>query len=165
LHTLRALAPEESYFLIASHQLRRYGIMSFTEVPMPSTAIAKKISPMLAVANMDETLLFYQNVLGFTPTMKSSEYSIVQRDGQTIHFQKAASDEVMKCVRGHTEIYIEVSGIDSLWQHVQSFKNRYRIRDLFDREYDMTEFHIEDPNGCLVFVGEPTSGYQSPSAP
>jgi hypothetical protein len=20
----------------------------------------------------------------------------------------------------------------------------------------MTEFHIEDPNGCLVFVGEPT---------
>lgn len=124
---------------------------------MPSTAIAKKISPMLAVADMEETVLFYQNVLGFTPTMRSREYSILERDGQTIHFQKAASEEVMKCVRGHTSIYIEVSGIDSLWEHVKAFKNRYGIKDLFDREYGMTEFHIGDPNDCLVFVGEPTS--------
>ena len=124
---------------------------------MKSTPIAKRISPMLATSNMEETILFYQSVLGFMPTMKSPEYSIVERDGQTIHFQMAASEEVMTCVREHTEIYIEVSGIHILWDHVKTFKNRYRIRDLFDREYGMTEFHIGDPNGCLVFVGEPTS--------
>ena len=111
---------------------------------------------MLAVANMEETILFYRNVLGFTPTMQSPEYSIVERDAQTIHFQKAASEEVMNCVRGHTEIYIEVSDIRSLWEHVKPFKTKYKIRDLFDREYGMTEFHIADPNGCLVFVGEPS---------
>jgi predicted enzyme related to lactoylglutathione lyase len=111
---------------------------------------------MLAVEGMDETIGFYQSVLGFKAVKTSPEYSIVERDGQSIHFQKAASEEVMKCVYGHTEIYIEVSGIDSLWQHVKDFKNRYRVRDLFVREYGMTEFHIEDPNGCLVFVGEPT---------
>jgi len=123
---------------------------------MESTSIAKRISPMLATDNMEETILFYQNVLGFTPIMKSPEYLILERDGQTIHFQNAASEEVMKCVRGHAEIYIEVSGIDQLWEHVKTFKNRYRIRDLFDRDYGMTEFHIEDPNQCLVFVGERT---------
>jgi predicted enzyme related to lactoylglutathione lyase len=123
---------------------------------MPATYSAKKISPMLAAADMEETLAFYREVLGFTATMQSPEYSIVERDGQTIHFMKAASEEVMRCVRGHTEIYIEVSGIDSLWEHVKAYKNRYKIRDLFDRDYGMTEFHIEDPNGCLVFVGEPT---------
>jgi catechol 2,3-dioxygenase-like lactoylglutathione lyase family enzyme len=123
---------------------------------MESTSIAKRISPMLATDNMEETILLYQNVLGFAPIMKSPEYLILERDGQTIHFQKAASEEVMKCVRGHAEIYIEVSGIDQLWEHVKTFKSRYRIRDLFDREYGMTEFHIEDPNQCLVFVGEPT---------
>jgi len=112
---------------------------------------------MLATADMEETILFYQSVLGFAPTMKSPDYSILERDGQTIHIQKAASEEVMKCVRGHTEIYVEVSEIHALWKHVETFKNRYRIRDLFDREYGMTEFHVEDPNGCLVFVGEPTS--------
>jgi len=117
---------------------------------------AKKISPMLAVADMEETLGFYKEVLGFSARMKSPEYAIVERDGQTIHFMKAASEHVMECVRGHTEIYIEVSGIRSLWEHVKTFRERYRIRDLFDREYGMTEFHIGDPNGCLVFVGEPT---------
>lgn len=123
---------------------------------MKSTSTARRISPMLATDNLEETVLFYQSVLGFTPTMKSPEYWIVERDGQTIHFHKAASEEVMKCVREHTEIYIEVSGIQALWEHVKTFKDRYRMRDLFDREYGMTEFHIGDPNGCLVFVGEPT---------
>jgi catechol 2,3-dioxygenase-like lactoylglutathione lyase family enzyme len=121
---------------------------------MPNATAAKRISPMLAVANMEETIGFYQEVLGFTPIMKSPAYSIVERDGQTIHFQRAASEEVMNCIHGHTEIYIEVSDIHPLWEHVKSFKNRYKIRDLFDRDYGMTEFHISDPNDCLVFVGE-----------
>jgi catechol 2,3-dioxygenase-like lactoylglutathione lyase family enzyme len=124
---------------------------------MTSVCVAKRISPMLATSSMEETILFYQSVLGFTPTMKSPEYSILERDGQTVHFQKAASGEVMRCVRGHTEIYVEVSGIHALWEHVKTFRNRYKIRDLFDREYGMTEFHVEDPNGCLVFVGEPST--------
>jgi catechol 2,3-dioxygenase-like lactoylglutathione lyase family enzyme len=111
---------------------------------------------MLAVADMEQTLAFYQDMLGFVPTMKSAEYSIVARDGQIIHFMKAASEEVMKRLRGHVEIYIEVRGIRDIWEHVKSFKIRYKIRDLFDREYGMTEFHIQDPNGYLIFVGEPT---------
>ena len=131
---------------------------------MAGTAVAKRISPMLAVANMEETIRFYRDVLGFAPMMQSPEYSIVKRDGQTIHFQKAVSEEVMNCVRGHTEIYIEVSGIRSLWEHVKAFKDRHNMRDLFEREYGMTEFHIGDPNGCLVFVGEPTSQIKSMTA-
>jgi len=126
------------------------------QATMSATYTAKKISPMLAAADMEETVAFYHDVLGFTAMRKSAEYAILERDGQTIHFMKAASEEVMRCVRGHTEIYIEVSNIASLWEHVKTFKNRYSIRDLFDRDYGMTEFHIEDPNGCLVFVGEPT---------
>jgi predicted enzyme related to lactoylglutathione lyase len=121
-----------------------------------SGTAAKRISPILAAENLDETLAFYEEVLGFSATVRSPEYCIVARDGQTVHFVKAASEEVMNCVRGHAEIYIEVSGIRELWEHVKTFKSRYRVRDLFDREYGMTEFHIEDPDGCLVFVGEPT---------
>jgi len=130
---------------------------TIAEVTMPNPTVAKRISPMLAAADMEETLDFYKEVLGFTTIMKSPEYAIIERDGQTIHFQKAASEEVMKCVRGHTEIYIEVSDIHPRWDHVKAFKDRYRIRDLFNRDYGMTEFHISDPNDCLVFVGEPTA--------
>jgi predicted enzyme related to lactoylglutathione lyase len=124
---------------------------------MTASCVAKRISPMLVAEDMEETLRFYETVLSFTPILKSPEYSIVERDGQTIHFQKAASEAVMNCVRGHTEIYIEVSGIQALWDEVKTFKDRYRVRDLFERDYGMTEFHIDDPNGCLVFVGERTS--------
>ncbi len=54
-------------------------------------------------------------------------------------------------------IYIEVSDIDILWDHVRTFKDRDRIHDLFDRDYGMREFHIHSPEGCLIFVGEPTA--------
>ena len=116
----------------------------------------KRISPMLAVEDMDVTIGFYTSVLGFNISMQSSDYSIVERDGASVHFMKAASKSVMKAVRGHTEIYIEVDDIHSLWQHVQTFKDSYKIRDLFVQPYGMTEFHIGDPNGCLIFVGEKT---------
>ena len=133
---------------------------------MPGTSFtAKKISPMLAASDLEETLAFYDEVLGFRAIMKSPEYAIVERDGQTIHFMKAASEEVMRCVRGHTEIYIEISGIDALWEHVRTLKNKYKLRDLFERDYGMTEFHIEDPNGCLVFVAEPTSDQKGRKVP
>ena len=109
---------------------------------------------MLAVADMDATLDFYSKILGFEVASRSPDYSIVERDGATIHFMRAASEEVMKAVRGHAEVYIEVSDVASLWEHVKTFKGQYRIRDLFDRDYGMREFHIADPNECLVFVGQ-----------
>jgi catechol 2,3-dioxygenase-like lactoylglutathione lyase family enzyme len=131
---------------------------------MPPAYTAKRISPMLATADMERTLAFYKDVLGFTIAMHSLNYSIIERDHQSIHLQNAADEEIMKHVRDHTEIYIEVSGIYALWHHVKTFKDRYRIRDIFDREYGMTEFHIIDPNSCLVFVGESTAQTNQRSA-
>lgn len=111
---------------------------------------------MLAVANMQETLDFYTRVFGFEVGLSTDEYSIVGRDGATIHFMKAADESVMAAVRGHTEIYIEVDDILPLWQQVQPFRSQYKITDLSERPYGMTEFHIDDPNGCLIFVGQET---------
>jgi hypothetical protein len=69
---------------------------------------------------------------------------------------KAADGSVMDAVRGHTEIYIEVDDIQPLWEQVNAHRVSHKIRDLFDQPYGMTEFHIGDPNDCLVFVGQPT---------
>ena len=55
---------------------------------------------------MDKTLCFYTDVLGFVPVIKSAEYAVMERDGQTIHFQLAANEEVVKCVRGpHSDLH------------------------------------------------------------
>ena len=122
---------------------------------MNTSPMIDRISPMLAVEDMQETISFYTDVLGFTEQMTSPDYSIIVRGGSTIHLMKAASDEVMDCVRGHTQIYIEVSDVDGLWRSVEPHKERFKVRDLFDQTYGMREFHIEDPNGCLVFIGQP----------
>jgi predicted enzyme related to lactoylglutathione lyase len=121
-----------------------------------STARVKRISPMLAVADMDETLTFYTTVLGFTVTMKSPEYCIVDRDGATLHFTKAADESVMTAVRGHASIYVEVDDIRAMYEHAKTCKVPGRMTELKVRDYGMTEFHIDDPNDCLVFVGQET---------
>ncbi len=112
---------------------------------------------MLAVGDMEKTLNFYREVLGFSVVMASDDYSIIERDRGSIHLMKAVDDDVMDHVRGHTQIYIEVGGIEELWTQVKDLRSKYKIRDLFDQVYGMREFHIEDPNGCLVFVGQTIS--------
>jgi catechol 2,3-dioxygenase-like lactoylglutathione lyase family enzyme len=126
------------------------------ETSAPTSRI-KVISPMLAVADMEETLSFYSRLLGFTEVIRSAEYSILEKDGATLHFMKAADESVLTAVRGHTEIYIEVDDIGPIWDRVQPFREQYPITDLSERDYGMTEFHIGDPNGCLIFVGQETS--------
>lgn len=124
---------------------------------MDSESRIRQISPMLAVADMEVTLAFYAEVLGFNVVLREPDYSIVEKDGTTIHFTKAADDPVMQAVRGHASIYIEVDDIQPLWQRVQPYRDRYKITEPSVRSYGMTEFHVNDPNDCLIFVGQETT--------
>lgn len=123
---------------------------------MDSESRIRQISPMLAVADMEVILAFYAEVLGFNVVLREPDYSIVEKDGTTIHFTKAADDSVMQAVRGHASIYIEVDDIQPLWQRVQPYRDRYKITEPSVRSYGMTEFHVNDPNDCLIFVGQET---------
>jgi predicted enzyme related to lactoylglutathione lyase len=114
------------------------------------------ISPMLPAAHLEKTLTFYREVLDFQVVLHSEAYLIVEKDGSTIHFMKAADAAVLEAVRGHMEIYIEVDDIGPLWNRVQAFRGKYKLTELADRDYGMTEFHILDPDGCLIFVGQET---------
>ncbi len=121
----------------------------------PPAYQAKTLSPILPVADMDRSIRFYAEVLGFDPGMQSAAYSIVTRDGASLHLTLAHDESVLQVTRGHMSVYLEVRAIEPLWSHVSGFKDRYKIRDLFEREYGMREFHIIDPDGCLIFVGQP----------
>jgi hypothetical protein len=84
---------------------------------------------------------------------KTEQYAILSRDEFDLHLNRA-EEGVLDKVRGQLSFYLEVDGIAGIWEHVKAFKNQYKVRDLFDRPYGMREFHILDPDGCLVFVGE-----------
>jgi hypothetical protein len=115
---------------------------------------ARTLSPVLPVADMKRSLRFCTAVLSITAGLESDTYSIVTRGSACLHLTLAADDTVLERTRGHMSIYLEVTGIDSLWPHVSQFKGRHKIRDLFDRDYGMREFHIHDPDDCLIFVSE-----------
>lgn len=109
---------------------------------------------MLAVENMSVTLDFYATFLSFTPIIQTDSYSVVERDSMRIHFMLASDQSALEAVRGHAEIYIEVEGIEEIWRSISTENIPYKIKPLFEQPYGMKEFHIEDPNGVLVFVAE-----------
>jgi catechol 2,3-dioxygenase-like lactoylglutathione lyase family enzyme len=115
---------------------------------------AKTLSPIIPVADLQRSIRFYIEVLGFDTTVQSDSYSVLVRGGASLHLTRAENQSVLDATGGHMSIYLEVEEIESLWTHVSRFKDRYRIRDLFDREYGMREFHICDPDDCLIFVGQ-----------
>ena len=116
---------------------------------------AQTLSPMVPMADVQRSIGFYTEVLGFEVAWQSETYSILHKGGASLHLQLASDPAVFEAARNHLSVYLTVAGIESLWAHVAQFKDRYKIRDLFDRDYGMHEFHIIDPSGCLIFVGEP----------
>jgi len=114
----------------------------------------KHIIPMLAVADMKETIDFYTSILKFEVLWESIGYSVLKSGDSKIHLKSVEDEKVVNFNREYVEYYIEVEGIESLWGHVKEFKDKYKTRELFERDYGMKEFHIIDPNGCLIFVGE-----------
>lgn len=114
----------------------------------------KKISPILFVKDMGVTSAFYKEILGFRFTLETPAYFILERDGQEIHLSLASTVHTRNIRQGPTEFYVEVTNVQELWDRVKELKDHYKITDLFNRDFRMTEFHIEDPDGCLVLIGE-----------
>jgi len=115
---------------------------------------AKSLSPILPVADMTASIRFYVEVLGFGVALQSDSYSVLVKDSASLHLTKAENEAVLQRTRGHMSIYLEVADIQALWAHVAQYRDWFPIRDLFDREYGMREFHLKDPNDCLIFVGQ-----------
>jgi len=114
----------------------------------------KQIAPVLAVEDMETTLRFYEEVLLFQRTSEGHDYANVEKDGFEIHLVGESTKEAERAIRGQAIVYIEIEGIDELWEHVSKFDGRFAVEGLIDRGYGMREFHLEDPNGYMVYVGE-----------
>ena len=125
-----------------------------------SNARILSVAPMLNVADIIAEVTFFRDVLGFTDLMGEGGYSVMHRDGTEIHIAENHDEEVLSHVNGRMQIYVQTDDIDALWEHAQAFSETYRTRTLFEREYGMTEFHMQTPGGILVFVAEGTGHRQ-----
>lgn len=119
----------------------------------------KDACSLVMVRDIDETVAFYQDVLGFSASLVSADktFAILQREGACIHFIKVNDEESLKATAHHIAIYIWVDAIDDLYETMRSKLEALpagRLRAPFNQDYGMREFHVKDPDGCLLFFAE-----------
>jgi predicted enzyme related to lactoylglutathione lyase len=107
------------------------------------------ISPMVPSFDLPLSMNFFQTLLGFQVTMETEGYTVINKDGLTIHFLTAGSDI------GQMEFYLEVDQIDALWDDIKAKVGGLRHKAPFDRAYGMREIHIDVPGtNTLLFIGQ-----------
>lgn len=107
------------------------------------------LSPMIPSFNLEETGLFFKNVLGFSALMSTKEYAIYAKDNLSIHLLPAGQDI------GQMEFYLEVDDLDGLWADMKEKVKGLKVREPFDREYGMREIHVAVPQtNTLLFIGQ-----------
>jgi uncharacterized glyoxalase superfamily protein PhnB len=127
------------------------------------------VTPNLIVADLDRSLAFYRDVLGFSlvttvPDAAPFVFAWMRRDGVSVFLNTVGSikDEhpelAARPIGGTATIFMTIeaetaaAGVDALFEMVES-KARV-IMPLKTQFYGMREFGIEDPDGYVIFAAQ-----------
>jgi uncharacterized glyoxalase superfamily protein PhnB len=122
------------------------------------------ITPNLMVEDVNQTVMFYEDVLGFkldqtVPEKGQFDWASVKSGEVEIMFQARASlsaefPAFQEHLTGGTlTLFIRMHDIQELYERV---RNRVeRVQDLNVTFYGMREFSIKDPNGYFLTFAEP----------
>ncbi len=125
-----------------------------------TTPIIEDAVAIVPVSDVTATMDFYCDTLGFERRMISDDrtFAIAVHGDAAIHFVRADDAASLHATANHISVYLWVRGIDALfdqWRERLSALEPGRVRPPFDQAYGMREFHVKDPDGCLLFFGEP----------
>ena len=120
------------------------------------------ISPCLIVTNVDQTIAFYRDTLGFETRFREPEvdafFAIIGRDGAQL-FLKSERD--IAPVPNHTrhphlrlDAFVYVSDPDALAADFTARGATFSA-PLEDTHDGLRGFEIRDPNGYVLFFGRP----------
>jgi uncharacterized glyoxalase superfamily protein PhnB len=123
----------------------------------------KKLTPNLMVEDVQATLTFYRDVLGFEvlttlPDTAPFDFAIVRRDAVELMFQSRTSlSENVPALTGSPigasqTFYIEVSGLRDLYEQVRG--RAEIVVDLHTTFYGTQEFYFRDVNGYILSFSE-----------
>ena len=134
----------------------------------------KKLAPNFAVKDIEKTVAFYRDVLGFKLEMAVPEdksgveqelterkkyiYAMMSRDGVEVMFQRMDSiGEDVPPLKGvpigaSVSFYIEVEDINALYQEMKS--KAAVVKELETVWYGMQEFYVKDCNGYILGFAE-----------
>ena len=131
------------------------------------------VTPNLIVSDIDRSLAFYRDVLGFSlvtsvPDAAPFAFVWMKRDGVSVFLNTIASvrddqpDLAARTIGGTATMFMIVEaetaalGVDALFEQVKS-KARI-IMPLKTQFYGMREFGIEDPDGYVIYASQRVAG-------
>jgi uncharacterized glyoxalase superfamily protein PhnB len=127
------------------------------------------VTPNLIVSNVERSMAFYRDVLGFSVTATVPEpdgpfaFAWMQRDGVGVFLNSHESIEdhanlASRTIGGTATLFITIEaddvkgGIDALFASISPrAKVMMALKDQF---YGMREFGIEDPDGYVIFFAQ-----------
>ncbi len=120
----------------------------------------KKMSPQLLVTDLENSILFYTEKLGFELEFRYEDfYAGITKDGCSIHLKCGnPSIELRKSKREHfdLDIVFSVNDVEELYRQMQE-NSIDIVQPLCERPYGK-EFYIADPDGNIfAFLEEAQS--------
>ncbi len=118
----------------------------------------KTLAPILTTDDIDRSVRFYVDVLGFACGMQTPSYANLSRDAVRIMLSSPNAHEAWNGPKFTGQLYIGLetaSEVDELWAKV---KDRAEIiYALADFDYGAHEFGIRDDSGYALAFGAPSN--------
>lgn len=129
-------------------------------VSPPAIIDAVAIVPVRDVA---ATAAFYMDVLGFDPVDVPADetFTTVRRGGAAIHLLHTEDRGALAATATNISLHVWVENLDALFAELEDRLARLpagRMRPPFDQPYGVREFHVKDPDGCLLIFSEGNGG-------
>lgn len=121
-------------------------------------ASIRAAAPQLLVANLAESIAFYERRLGFAVDFVYQDfYAAVSRDGALIHLKcapKLDGDRTHRHAGEHLDAYLAVSGVRELHDELRG-RGAPITKPLAQQPWGTREFCVEDPDGYVLCFSEP----------
>ena len=119
------------------------------------TARIEGVSPNIPVRDVEESLRFYRDVLGFEPEVGNPDYGYVlmRRGALMIALGQTDQPNALAATSNNIQAQIWVEDLDGLWAEWAprlADLPEGRIRAPFEQSYGTREFHLKDPDGFLM---------------
>ncbi len=111
------------------------------------------IAPMLQVDDINDTIRYYVEVLGFRCSdQMGNDWARLERDGVAIMLSARYGNDQNEPPKLTGSIYIYTDAVDTLWEALQGRTTVSYPIETFD--YGMREFAILDCNGYMLQFGQ-----------
>ena len=111
-------------------------------------ALIQSTIPVLASLDLNETVTFYTERLGFAKRMHIDNYVIVSRDSAEIHFWLCNERHIAE----NTSCYVRVADTQALFNEFKSEGLSVQPPEI--QTWGMKELYVIDPHGNLLKFGE-----------